>query len=135
MKFGQFSVTKAGSEGRFMHLRHLGTGQYLFETVDAGTEKERKEPVGIWLRSVESKEVQEAVLTRRRNAAAGKPGADDDLTVAKALVVKFQHVQHDDGHELQPTKEDIDWFFELGKSFINQCLTFASEPGNFIAGE
>lgn len=130
MKFGQFSTREAGSEGRLWHLRHLQTKELLFEHVEQdGTTV--AEPVGIVLRSTSSPEVRQAVLENQRAKAQGG-GKDKDLAVAQALVVRFQHIQRDDGRPLEPTKEDLDWFFGLDPSYVTGAMRFADDPGNFI---
>lgn len=135
MKFGQFDTKQAGSEGRLWHLRHLGTKQFLFEEIQVPGGGVKQEPVGVLLRSIASKEVQEAVLENKRKTAKGEGGEDGNLAVAKALVVGFQHVHDQDGRLLTNSKEDLDWFFGLDQTFIQGALAFASEPGNFIGAE
>lgn len=139
MDFGQFSTKRGGSEGRFLHFRHLQTKEFLFEEVEQKDGTKVKEPVGVWVRSMESPEVQAAVAKRNRKIASGKPVDEDKGDIARALVVRFQHIHRKDGDGnkvlLQPTDEDIDWFFSLTRDFTVAMLNFANDPGNFIGTE
>lgn len=138
MDFSQFNTKTAGEEGRFLHLRHLRTNAPLYETKEDPTTGETlKEPVGIWLRSIESTQVLEAVqaFQRRKMKGETKEGEDKDTAIAQALVVKFQNVERDDGNPLTTSPEDLTWFFDQSILLVQACVEFARDLGNFIAAE
>jgi hypothetical protein len=136
MKFGQFSTKEASEVGRLWKVPHLETGAIMYETVVGEDGKEAKEPVGVWLRGMESETVKKAVRAHQKRNLSQETEDEKkqhDYSIAVALVVRFQHIQHDDGHLLQPTPEDIDWFFSLSSHFVAGAINFARTPGNFMA--
>lgn len=121
MDFGQFNTKAGAEEGRFLHLRHVGTGELVWEG---------KEPVGVTVRGVESKTVQEAVAANNR-AAMRDSGDEKDAALLKAVILSFHHIERD-GKPLTTSAEDLRWFCDQSSAINQQILQFASRPGNFL---
>lgn len=125
MDFASFNTREGAEEGRFLHLRHLETGDLLWDG-----EGDARKPVGIVLRGIESKAVLEAINASQRRAAKGGEG-DKDMATAQAMVMEFRNIERD-GKPLTTSAADLEWFFGLSSGLVRQVVEFASKPGNFL---
>ena len=121
MDFGQFNTRDAAETGRLLHIKHLKTGKPLY---DGG------KPVGVLCRGIESDTVRAAAAKANRARMEGASD-DDDLSVAKAVVIRFQGIERE-GKPLGVTDDDLRWFFGLSSKLVQAVISFAREPGNFL---
>jgi hypothetical protein len=121
MDFSAFNTREAAEKGAFLHFRHPTTGKPLFD---------KGEPVGVYLRGMESRTVTEEM---RRVAKAKMLGEAAGLKLAKALVVRFVGVEREDGTPLGNSEADIEWLFGLSSSFEEQIINFAQDRASFFA--
>lgn len=126
MDFSQFNTRSGADEGRFLHLKHLMTGELLYDVVDG-----KKEPVGITLRGLESELVQEAIQKANRARVSGKDTEEQDAAAAQAMVISFHNITRN-GEPLTTSREDVKWFFDQSSKLVRAALSFAGEPGNFL---
>ena len=125
MDFSQLETKSGADAGRFMHLRYPAgrddDGKHLGALIMDG-----KEPVGVWLRSVESDEVREVI--RKNN---GKGTKDADLRILESVIVGFERVANGD-KPLTAARADIEWFIGLSDDYGRQILEFIQDLGNFL---
>lgn len=135
MDFARFKVGDNAEEGRFWHIPDLQTGLPLYQKVEGEDGKVAEEPVGIWLRGIESATVTQAIREHQKRVASGRSLQDgENDAIARALVVRFQNVERDK-RPLEVTPDDLDWFFGLTNRFVVGAINFASDAGNFISAE
>lgn len=130
MDFTKFNTKEAAEQGRFLHLRHFRTGEFLYDEVDG-----KQERVGITLRGLESKTVQDAVKEYRRRAMAGEIAPDrEETAIAQAVVIEFHNIHRGDDL-LTTSADDIKWFFDQSSEFVQAVVDFARTTGNFLAAD
>lgn len=123
--------TKTPSEnGAFMQLRHPVTNE-LITTKDG-------EKAGLMVRGNEAPTVQKVL--KKMNNRMGKGGAQSarereaqGLLYARALVMSFENLEHENGHPLAADDEsDVEWFFNQSNNFVTQVVEFAEDTSNFF---
>ena len=128
MDFGQFNTTSGAEEGRFLHLRHLVTGEPLYDEDEDGTRRR----VGLTVRGMESKTLRKAINKYRRRSMTSSEDVDGEMEIAKALVLSFHNIERD-GKPLTTSVEDLTWFFDQSREFVRAVIDFANTSGNFVS--
>ena len=123
MDFSTLDTKKAAEKGAFLHLQHPALGHLLWDG-----EGDSRKPVGVYVRGMESKTVQDTLKRLQSDKLRGDDDGDD-LAFVASLVIGFSGADRD-GRPL--TAEDARWFFGLSVGFVEQVVAFAKDRASFF---
>lgn len=127
MDFSALNTKVPAEKGAFLHLKHPALGTLLWDGEGADRKK-----VGVYVRGIESKTVQDRIKRTQKEKLDGVDGAEEaGRAFAVSLIVSFDGVERD-GKPLPATDEGIQWFFDQSDGFVEQVLKFAQDRASFF---
>lgn len=124
MDFSTLDTKTPAERGAFLHLRHPVTGEHLHD--DSG------KPIGMMVRGLESKTAQDHLKRLEKSRLKGASAEDTGFGVVSSLVIGFVGVDRA-GVPLTISGDDLQWFFGLSDSFVDQVMAFARDRSSFFA--
>lgn len=129
MDFSALNTKAAAEKGAFLHLKHPALKTLLWD----GEGKDRQ-AVGVTLRGMESKTVQDRLKRLQKDRMTdGKPAdPEDGLDFVVSLVIGFTGCDRDGVPLDAKNEDDVRWFFGLSDGLVEQVIEFARERANFF---
>lgn len=145
MNFASMDTRSGASRGAFLHLKHPGTGEPLYEDLpgEAGeiggaSPEPSREPVGIVLLGRDAplvrERVRKALNARIRERERGETrtveeSVEEGLDLLVACTVEFRNIE-DEGRPV--TKERAREFYEKYDWVVEQATRFVNDRAPFL---